>query len=107
MLAFADPVDALAWCLSTQHALLTADWPAELDSYAATAVCMRPDVEGGCTAAPSKPAYLTRVCLALGWDLSIWDPLMQRELQARLMLLRLQLARALGGLVDLPAASAL
>lgn len=30
MVAFTDPLDAVAWCLTTQEALMVADWPKEL-----------------------------------------------------------------------------
>ena len=46
ILAFHEPVDAVAWCLCTQHALLAAQWPETLLTHPAAGIRLRPDLEG-------------------------------------------------------------
>ena len=48
VLAFHCPLDAVAWCLSVQHALLSADWPEALFGHQAAAIRLAPDADGAC-----------------------------------------------------------
>ena len=41
-----EPLDAVAWCLSVQHALLRADWPGALSGHRAAAISLAPDADG-------------------------------------------------------------